>query len=61
MQVESRVKQGVAAYICLNLNERDKENFRRIYDTVLSTRETLGHTLYTYDQFKGPNRKFERI
>ena len=61
MKVESKLKEGVPAYIGLALDERNNEDVKRIYDTVFSTRETLGHTLYTYDQFKSAIGKFARI
>ena len=47
MKGEWKVKKGVSANISVTLDEGNGEDVKRIYDTVLSTRETLGHTLYT--------------
>ena len=61
MKVESKIKQSVAAYVGVTLDERNSEDMKRIYETVFSTRATLGHTLYTYDQFKSTIGQFARM
>ena len=43
------------------VDARNNDDIKRIYDTVFTTRESLGYMLYTYSVFKSTGGQFVRM